>query len=135
VTYHVTITNIGDAPAINVLLQDVMPAGFTFDVGGITKVWSLGDLAVGASVKVAYTAISEKTVLPGSYENIAVAWSDNTDKVTATVPVEVRNIQVLGAELPETGASVQDYIYFFAAGLILLFALFVLKLTFNKETE
>ncbi|MFA5051679.1 MAG: SdrD B-like domain-containing protein [Patescibacteria group bacterium] len=135
VTYHVTITNTGDAPAINVQLQDVMPAGFTFDVGGITKVWSLGDLAAGASIKVAYTAIADQTVLPGDYENIAVAWADNADKVTASAPVEVRQVQVLGAELPETGAGAMDYAYFFAAGLLLAFSLFLLKLTFGKETE
>jgi uncharacterized repeat protein (TIGR01451 family) len=135
VTYHVTITNIGDAPAINVQLQDVMPAGFTFDVGGITKMWSLGDLAVGASIKVAYTALADKTVLPGNYENIAVTWADNNDKVTATVPVEVRQVQVLGAELPETGAGIQDYFYFFAASVLLLFSLFLFKLTFKKESD
>lgn len=135
VTYHVKITNVGDAPAINVQLQDVMPAGFTFDVGGITKVWSLGDLAVGASFDVAYTAIADQTILPGNYENIAVAWADNADKVTASVPVEIRAVQVLGAELPETGAGVRDYIYFFAAGLVLVFALYLFSLTFSKETE
>ncbi len=132
-TYKIKITNTGDAPAVNVQLQDVLPAGFTFENKDITKVWVLGDIVEGASVEVSYKAISDKTILPGTYENLAVAWADNHDKISDSVKLEVRKVQVLGAELPKTGATPLDLAYFFVAGMVLIFSLFVMKLTISRE--
>jgi uncharacterized repeat protein (TIGR01451 family) len=132
-TFTIKITNKGEATAINVQLQDVLPAGFTFENKDITKVWMLGDLKVGDSVKITYKALSDKTIKPGTYENLAVAWADNYGKVNDSVKLEVRAIKVLGAELPKTGASAMDYLYFFIAGLILVFSLYILRLTVSRE--
>ncbi len=139
VTYTVIVTNVGDedaeAVALNIMVQDIMPAGFTFEDGTVTKVWALGDLRVGESREISYTGISDDTVLPGMYENLAVAWADNHDKVDDSVSVEVREPQVLGEELPTTGGSLLHYIYFIAAGLIIAFAAFVLKLTASPRSR
>ena len=135
VTYTVKVTNVGEAQAeavaINVQVQDVLPAGFTFEDGTVTKVWPLGDLLVGESREITYTAISDDTILPGLYENLAAAWADNHDKISDTVDVDVRLVEILGAEeLPITGGSL---FYFLLASLVVAFSAYVLRLTFSKE--
>ena len=132
--YTIKVENKGDAVAVNVMLQDVLPAGFTFDDKSITKDWKLGDIAPGAFKTITYKANSDPTILPGSYENLAVAWADNHDNVDTSIKLDVRAIKVLG--LPTTGSSVMTYVYFFIAGLALAFALFSFKLTlFGKEQK
>ena len=140
VTYTVVVTNVGDAQAeavaINVKLQDLLPAGFTFEDGSVTKTWDLGDMKQGESKTITYVAISNGSVLPGDYENLAVAWADNHGNVTDDANVEVRVPLVLGEELPTTGGSAMNFVYLFAAGLILVFSLYMLKMTSsNKETK
>ncbi len=137
VTYTIKVTNNGDedaeAVALNVNVQDVMPAGFTFEDGEVTKVWELGDIRPGETKEISYTGVSDKTVLPGDYENLAIAWAENHDKVSDSVSVEVRKVEVLGEELPTTGGSLLTILYFIAAGLIVLFSGVVLKLTISKD--
>ncbi|XOU94656.1 MAG: SdrD B-like domain-containing protein [Candidatus Kerfeldbacteria bacterium] len=137
VVYTVVITNIGDAQAeavaINVKLQDLLPAGFTFIDGTVTKTFNLGDILHGESKIITYTAISNGTILPGDYENLAVAWADNHGNVTDFANVEVRAPIVLGEELPTTGGSAMQFLYIFAAALILLFSAYTLKLTVSKK--
>jgi len=137
VTFTVKVSNVGDAEAtsvaVNVQLQDVMPAGFTFEDGEVTKVWSLGDIAVGEFVEKSYKAVSDTTILPGMYENLAIAWADNHDKISDSEDVEVREPIILGEELPTTGGGILQYMYILIAGLLLAFALYTLKLTRSKE--
>jgi len=137
VTYTVVVTNVGDAQAeavaINVKLQDLLPAGFTFEDGSVTKTWDLGDMRQGESKTITYVAISNGSVLPGDYENLAVAWADNHGNVTDDANVEVRVPLVLGEELPTTGGSAMNFIYLFVAGLILVFSLYMLKMTSSKK--
>ncbi|MFA5135433.1 MAG: NEW3 domain-containing protein [Patescibacteria group bacterium] len=136
VTYTLTVSNTGDASAlavaVNVHVQDVLPAGFTFEDGEVTKVWTLGDIKEGESKTITYTAISDKTILPGTYENLAVAWADNNDRVTDSVDVEVREIIVLGEALPTTGGGFMNILYGFAAILVLAFSAYVLRLTASR---
>lgn len=137
VTYTLTISNTGDASAlavaVNVHVQDVLPAGFTFEDGEVTKIWALGDIKEGESKSITYTAISDTTILPGNYENLAVAWADNHERVTDSVDVDVREILVLGEELPITGGGFMNFLYGLIAVLVLGFAAYVLRLTTSKE--
>ena len=62
VTYAITITNLGDGNAVNVVLVDNLPAGVTITgnpdggtVSGNTVTWDLGNVAAGASVTVSVT--------------------------------------------------------------------------------
>ncbi|MDD5039944.1 MAG: SdrD B-like domain-containing protein [Patescibacteria group bacterium] len=134
-TYTVTVKNIGEGFAFNVKVQDVLPAGFSFEDGDVTKVWTLGDMAPDMSKMISYKVVAAKTILAGTYENIATAWADNNDKVSDSVKLEVRIPKVLGEELPVTGGSLMFYVYLFAAGLIVVFSLYMLKVTSSNEDE
>ncbi|MBI5037147.1 MAG: DUF11 domain-containing protein [Candidatus Kerfeldbacteria bacterium] len=138
VIYTVKVTNIGDAQAeavaINVRIQDILPSGFTFEDGSLTKVFQLGDIMYGESKTITYTAVSSKSVLPGDYENVAIAWADNHGKISDFAVVEVRKPQVLGAEaLPTTGGGMLVWLYGLVALSLLAFAGWVLRLTFDRN--
>ncbi|MFZ6035881.1 MAG: SdrD B-like domain-containing protein [Patescibacteria group bacterium] len=137
-TYTITVTNIGDAQAeavaVNVRIQDVLPAGFTFEDGSVTKVFPIGDLLQGESKSVTYTAVSAKTVVPGDYENVAIAWADNHGQVSDFAVVEVRKPTVLGAEaLPVTGGGMLLWLYSAGALIVLAFAGWALRLTLARD--
>ncbi|MDD5567337.1 MAG: SpaA isopeptide-forming pilin-related protein [Patescibacteria group bacterium] len=120
VNYTVTITNHGSAPAVNLVLNDTLPSGFTFvDTGGNTRTWKLGDLKSGESTSVAYAALIDDTVaVDAFYDNLASLTADNHENLTAIASLEVRAGAVLGAStepelvatLPATGAGVEDYL-------------------------
>ncbi len=108
VTYTVTVANAANATetAQNVIMTDVLPAGFTFNDGGnSTKSFGLGDLAPGASVTTVYTVTIDAGQNPGTYPNTATAEADNHGPVSATSEVEIRRPQVLGA-VPEIDLSI-----------------------------
>ncbi len=121
-TYTVIIKNTGSGSAINVVLNDTLPTGFTFDGTTLTtKSWSLGDLAAGASNTVTYKVNVGSSVPAGSYDNLAVAKADNHSSIHASVSVTVKRGRVLGETLPTTGAGILDYgIAAAGAGLIIL---------------
>ncbi len=125
VTYTVNIKNTGTGSAINVVLQDILPVGFTFEgTDNTTQSWNLGDIAVGETKTVTYKVKIGASVPNGSYENLAMASADNHGKVTATVPVQVKRGRVL-AEVVETGAGIVDFAIA-ASGLGLIILGFVL---------
>lgn len=100
VTYTVTVANATTATdsARAVVLTDVLPAGFTYTVGGATtQTFILGDIAPGKSVTTTYTATISTTQAAGTYSNTASAQGINVSKVSATSAVAVRVPQVLGA--------------------------------------
>ncbi|MBI3572595.1 MAG: DUF11 domain-containing protein [Candidatus Kerfeldbacteria bacterium] len=99
-TYTVVVTNAASATdtAQSVNLTDVLPAGFTYVVGGgTTKTFALGNLAPGASVTTVYAAVISANQTGGIYTNTATAKGTNTSSISATSNVEVRIPQVLGA--------------------------------------
>ncbi|MFA6098651.1 MAG: hypothetical protein WCV50_02660 [Patescibacteria group bacterium] len=111
VGYTVTIANNGDAPAFNVVLKDTLPAGFVFDDGATTRTWTLGDLAPTEKKIITYFAKVDASAAAAIYDNVAVVTADNVDDISAVATVEVRTVQVLGAEtdpeavLPVTGGG------------------------------
>ncbi|MFA5107452.1 MAG: DUF11 domain-containing protein [Patescibacteria group bacterium] len=120
VTYTVKISNTGEAPADQLVLGDILPAGFSFvETGGTTRSWDLGTLAQGKSVTVSYEVDIASSVAAGTYDNIATASADNADPVTAKKKLEVKSVEVkgeeTGPELPQTGAGLMDYVIFGSA--------------------
>jgi uncharacterized repeat protein (TIGR01451 family) len=108
ITYKVEIKNTGTGSAINVILTDLLPIGFTFNgTSDTTKEWKLGDIAVGETKTVSYKVKVGASVPNGSYENLAIAQADNHGKVTTSVPVNVKRGRVLGAAV-DTGAGIMD---------------------------
>ena len=125
VTYTVEIKNTGTGSAINVILTDLLPVGFTFKGTDLTtKDWKLGDIAIGETKTVSYQVTVGTGVPNGSYENLAIAQADNHGKVTTSVPVQVKRGRVLG-ESVNTGAGIVD-LGIAGAGLSLIILGFVL---------
>lgn len=99
VTYTVTVTNATTATtsAIDVILTDVLPAGFTFVDGGTgTKTFNLGTMAPGSSVTTTYAVNIASSVTAGTYTNTATAKGTNTNLVSASSNVVVKVPSVLG---------------------------------------
>ena len=120
--YTVIVTNVttNNVTAKNVILTDRMPEVFTFvDNNASVKGWKLGDLAPGESKTVTYTINVADGTASGTYDNIARASSDNTPEVYAIEPLEVRNLDVLGYELPDTN-GVETLYLTMLSGLLMI---------------
>jgi len=93
VRYTVTVTNAKAATdaANDVVLTDVLPAGFTFQADGAsTKSFALGTIEPGSSMTKSYDVVVSANQKSGTYVNTATADGSNTDSVSATSSVEVR---------------------------------------------
>jgi uncharacterized repeat protein (TIGR01451 family) len=127
VEYRVKIINHGNLTAFNVTLNDTLPAGFTFSADGSSvKTITVGDLGPGENKEFVYKAkVSDKTV-SGIYANVAQAVASNHNPVSDYADVEVKEIEVLGAELAPTGFSVKEFallvttLFFLSASAIML---------------
>jgi uncharacterized repeat protein (TIGR01451 family) len=105
VTYTVVVKNAAaaTAAAINVMVTDTLPEGFTFvDTGLATKTVAVGTIAPGNSVTLTYDVQISPIVSSGSYVNTATAKGDNTSTVSATSLVAIRVPEVLGATTEPT---------------------------------
>ena len=112
VNYTVTVTNDGNAPALNAVLTDTLPVGFVFaDTGETTATWPLGDIVPTESVSKTYAVKIDSSILAGKYINTAAVSADEVKPVSAQATLEIRELQVLGAEtdeeavLPVTGGG------------------------------
>jgi len=109
-TYTVIVSNDGDAPALNAVLDDVLPIGFVFvDTGNTTATWNLNDIVPTESVTTTYDVKIDASILAGKYINTATVSADDVDGVSAKADLEVKEVLVLGAEeeviLPTTGGG------------------------------
>ncbi|HUU82159.1 MAG TPA: DUF11 domain-containing protein [Phycisphaerae bacterium] len=113
--YTITVTNTGDAPAVQTVLTDDIPAGTQFlsasdggsaAGGGVS--WNLGTLEPGASRKV---TMSLKPMQPGTMRNTALARAICAEG-SASTQMEVKGIpaillEVIDVEDPiEVGATI-----------------------------
>jgi uncharacterized repeat protein (TIGR01451 family) len=84
VTFTITVTNVGPGSATNVVVNDVLPSGYTF-VSATPSVgtwsapnWTISNVANGANATLNIVA----TVIPtGSYTNTATVTANQTDPV------------------------------------------------------
>lgn len=109
--YTITLSNTGDGSAINVVLTDVLPAGFVYaastDTGDLeaptegveTYSWNVGTLTVGSSVTVNYNVTVPGDAVEGTYVNRASANAANHPEVTGDANVEIRPGEVLGESI------------------------------------
>jgi uncharacterized repeat protein (TIGR01451 family) len=120
VTYTITVKNIGEATAVNVVLHDTLPAGFTYVIGGgQEKTWNLGNLEPGTSRVINYQVRLSSHLKAGKYTNVADARADNASKVSARLTLPVKVGQVLG--LATTGAGRTDLLIALSGALLILF--------------
>jgi uncharacterized repeat protein (TIGR01451 family)/gliding motility-associated-like protein len=80
VTFTLTVDNNGPSNATNVVVNDLLKAGYTYvsstSIAGTysptTGIWTIGDLAVGGRVQLLVRAIVNANVSPTDYVNTAV---------------------------------------------------------------
>jgi len=108
VTFTVTVANLGPDDATGVVLDDVLPSGYTFvsanpSVGSYddgTGVWTIGALADGVSETLEIVATVNAT---GDYENTA-----SVDRTTATEPdPDDTNNEASVSTTPEPSADIE----------------------------
>ena len=110
-TYEITVTNMGDAPAANTIVEDTIPQGVqglqtspAGAVSGSKVVWQLGTLAVDTSKKVSITYAPMEA---GSLAQAATASAVCADTVTATAETTVYGIAAVLLEVIDTDDPVQ----------------------------
>ena len=133
-TYTVTITNTGDAPAINLVITDTLPAGFTSAEGGLSLLtWKVLALEVGESWQESFLVNVGADVVAGQYENVVTAVADNySGELRATYTVEVRKGMVLG--LAPTGVTPRAIAFWLVAVLVFVLTTLGLVRTFLRVT-
>ena len=110
-TYEITVTNRGDAPAANTIVEDMLPQDAK-DVqslppgtmSGRKMVWQLGTLAVNASKKISLTYIPTG---PTAQTNTATASAVCAEPVTATAKTTLYGIAAVLLEVIDTDDPVQ----------------------------
>ena len=85
-TFTVTVENQGPSDATGVAVRDNLPSGYTFvssngAYDNATGIWTIGDLANGASVSLEITASVNAT---GDYFNVAEVSEANEDDTDST---------------------------------------------------
>jgi len=102
-SYDITVTNSGDAPAANTVIEDSVPAGTVFvsatdgganAAGKVT--WNVGTLAPGASKKVSMTVRGDS---PTVVKNTATAKATCADAVSATAETAIKGIPAILLEV------------------------------------
>lgn len=111
ITYEITVTNTGDAPAANAIVEDTIPPGMqgiqaspAAAVSGAKVVWQLGALAVNASKRVTITYIPAEA---GTLAQTATATAVCANAVSAMAETAVYGIAAVLLEVADTEDPVQ----------------------------
>jgi len=118
--YTIVVTNTGDAPALNAVLTDTLPSGFVFaDSGKTTMTWNLGDIVPTEKVTKTYQVKVDVSTLAGKYVNTATVKADDVNPVSAKATLEIKEVQVLGAEITELPATGGDLLGLLSGALLI----------------
>ncbi|MBI5404815.1 MAG: DUF11 domain-containing protein, partial [Candidatus Kerfeldbacteria bacterium] len=113
VTYTLTVKNIGDGDAENVIITDTLPKDLSFvHATGRTMTWNIGTLKAGHTRIINVDVRVESDAKSGTYTNVATVRSDEVPEKSATADLIVKRPVVLG--LATTGVGMLDY----AIGLV-----------------
>jgi len=106
VTYKIVVTNKGDAPAVNTVVEDTIPQGIPAvqasaggTVSGSKVVWQVGTLAPNASKEVTVTYTAPQI---GTLSNTATARAACADQVTASATTAIQGIAAVLLEVVDT---------------------------------
>jgi uncharacterized repeat protein (TIGR01451 family) len=112
-TYTVKVTNPGDAPAANVLVHDVLPAGFKFiaaDQGGRfdsatrTVSWFVGEIPPGESREVIVELQANNT---GEFQHAVTAQAARGLRAETRLPTRVEGLSAIQLEVVDTQDPVE----------------------------
>jgi uncharacterized repeat protein (TIGR01451 family) len=110
ITYEITVTNKGDAPAADAVVEDAVASGVQTvqpsaggEVADTKVVWQLGTLAVGASQKVSVTYIPLEA---GLLAQAATASAVGAEAVTARAETVVYGIAGVHVDVIDTNDPV-----------------------------
>ncbi|MFH0828989.1 MAG: NEW3 domain-containing protein [Candidatus Kerfeldbacteria bacterium] len=107
VTYAITIKNIGDGDATNVVVTDTLPSGLSYvNITGKVATWYLGTLKPGHTREINVDVRVNSTAKEGNYTNVATVTADDVPQKEAQATVTVP--KVLG--LATTGIGFRDYL-------------------------
>jgi uncharacterized repeat protein (TIGR01451 family) len=102
--FTITVTNNGTSGASDVVVIDLLPAGFGWvsDTSGgtydpSTGMWSVGDLAVGASAVLQITVVA---LVPGVWVNVAHVAGTAPPDGDPTNDTDEAAVQVAGPDIP-----------------------------------
>lgn len=99
--YTIRVENTGNAPAINVSLEDNLPTGLVADGGFSRLVWNIPLIERGSFAARTFTVYALSDARAGVYENIAVAFAENHPN-----KVYGKDIVSVTAKLPHTGSNI-----------------------------
>jgi len=109
ITYTVTVTNTGDAPATNVKLEDKLPEGLVYMEKHTIVTSDFGTLAPGEVKKAVYAVMATKT---GAYTNSAKVTGDGGISATDEVRTVVRQpVLAIVKDAPKTRFAGRDITY------------------------
>lgn len=95
--YTISITNTGDAPALNIRAVDSLPPGFTTQDNQTTREFTKARLEPSEKMQVNFTANVPQGTAPGNYTNIVRVNADILEEVEARHTLQVLEGKVLGA--------------------------------------
>jgi uncharacterized repeat protein (TIGR01451 family) len=111
--YTVKVTNPGDAPATEVVVSEVVPAGFKFvgaDAGGrydaATKSvhWAVGQVAPGGSKELRCELVASGT---GDFTHAVAAVAERGVKAEKSIATKVEGLSALGMEVADSDDPVE----------------------------
>jgi len=103
ITYDISVTNTGNYPAVNTIIEDTLPGGAKFvraSKGGVLSrgkvIWKVAKLNPGATAKTSVTVMSSKI---GTITNKAAAKAICAEAVTATAKTKVKGVPAILLEV------------------------------------
>ena len=123
VDYSITLTNTLDRELTNVVIKDILPQGFNYQldtaqnnnvalltddvsVAGNIVNFQLGSLAASESTVLSYKVIVNENAIPGDNVNIAQAMTDFASSEAATASVKVRTPSIINfLKVSDTGVN------------------------------
>ena len=111
VDYTITVTNTGDSPATNTILEDRVPAGVTNIIvsdGGMVEgtsvTWNLGTIGIDRSRKVMVSYVPSRA---GTFSSKATAMATCAEGVTASVDTSIKGIPAILLEVVDLSDPIE----------------------------
>lgn len=96
IMYTITIKNYGTGDAINLILTDNLPSGFTYEDTGLTsRQWSYTSLSPGEVITETYNAKINNNITEATYITVATVSASNHNPISNKAQITVRTIPTM----------------------------------------